>query len=213
MAKKKDDETPTDHLTQQLAAGEEAVAKEIALICDGVRYGPFGDLDPPLPVSEFMDLRAVAIMKRLFGYDEFRIAERLGRQRSTVDRLLGHPHFSKVDDLLRENIREVGGASSLDDLVKKVGVRAGKEAALIAMGGPSRERASAVNAFMDRVVPKRPRDDKPGGRSLVLPENLLATINRAIEMHGAGQKALDSGDVVDAEVVEIDAGVLNVPKA
>jgi hypothetical protein len=224
LVPKKGERPVNDALSQELAAGVEAATKEVSLITDGVRYGVFADLDPPLSVGEFLDLRAVAIMRRLFGYNEFRIAERLGKQRSTVDQLLAHPNFTRIDGVLLENVRRVGGATSLDELVKEVGVRAGKEAALMALGGPAREKASAIAALVDRVSPKQGRREKPSN-ARVFPANLLATIKLGMELErnrNADSRGLVTGesgsgdDVVDAEIVgggEIDAGILNVPRA
>lgn len=208
--------SPTDALSQEIAAGEEAAAKEVALIMDGVRYGAFADLDPPLSVGEFLDLRKVAMLRRLFGHDVPMTATRLGRTVATINLLLRHPHFERVDNLIVENARKVGGATSLDELVKEMGVRAGKEMALMAATGPSREKAAMLNALTDRVSPKQGRREKPSN-ARVFPDNLLETIKLGMELQkGVEQRAIGAGsvDVVDAELVDtsIDGGVLNVPK-
>lgn len=207
-----------DTLTREIAAGEEAAAKEISLIMDGVRYGAFADLDPPLSVGDFLDLRTVAMLQRFFGMDAARIATRLGRTITTINLLLRHTYFERVDDFIAENARKVGGATSLDDLVKEIGLRAGKEMGLMGMNAPAREKVAALNALVDRVSPKQGRREKPSNARM-FPNDLLETIRLGMELQkGADQRAIGAGDdVIDGNSLivapdEIDASKLNVPR-
>jgi hypothetical protein len=215
-----------DAVHYELKLGEEAARKEVALIMDGVRYGLFVDLDPPLPVNAYMQLRNVAMMERLFGFTEDEVTTRLACEPGIVASLRRHPHYQAVLDAVGESARQVGGIRTIDGAAEQAEGRVAKEMLLMAMTAGSREKTVALAAFADRRSPKRTRGDGETN-VFVFPTNALELIQlglargrASVDPHQPPQVSLPGGELptvvarLEPEDDDaIDGEVLNVPLA
>lgn len=197
---------PADLLATEIAAGQDGVSRDLALIMGGVSYSAFTDLPVPL----FLRLRNLAMMLLFFDYDATAQAARLKVTLRERDELAEHPALERVKAAVASSGQMVAGLSTLDDVAKHVEVGVGKDLAVLSARAPNiRERLKAQEAIADRRSPKRGRNEaKKSAR--VFPEELLQVLEYGrrlqLEIDAASAGGGKGGDVVDAEI-------LNVPKA
>lgn len=209
-----------DPVSESFAWATEDARRSLALVQRMVRYPDHCEYEQggqlyTVSVNRFLAIVRLATLD-LFAADtdEDAKAMELGAdpgettaeaRRKTLSLLRDHPLFSTIYEKLRESMRLLSSATTVEEFTKVLGPLAPPELAAQMIGAPKvRDRLNAAGEFMDRLSPKRSRGEGGGQMVIMFPPDQEKLVERAHDL----MKSIDFQ--VDGEV---SAAVLNVPES
>lgn len=171
------------------------------LVAESVPYSQFLELDPPLKVNRFLEMRTLAILDKFWDLEDSEIIEKLHIDAKCLPSLRGNPHYPAVCAAVTEAARTFARPRSLDEWARDTEDKVAADLYLIGTGdGLARDRVAALVAFADRRSAKKTREPEAGGQ-MMMPANLVQAIQFVM---GQGAVPQLGG--------EVDGSVLNVPR-
>jgi len=171
------------------------------LVTESVHFSQFLDLDPPLKVNRFLEMRTLAVLDQFWELPDAEIAEKLNADPRHLANLRANPHYPAVCAAVAEAARNMAKPRTLDEWARDTEDQVAADLYLIGTGeGMTRDRVAALTAFADRRSAKKGREPEAGGQ-MMMPPNFVTAL----------QFIMNQGAVppVDGQV---DGGVLNVPQ-
>jgi hypothetical protein len=194
-----------DSLDKALGSREEALAKYIRNVAALTPFEAFLGLDPPLKPGVFFQLQTMAVCDLFFDFEDSEIAKRLSVQEWKLSNLREHAYFGKVRDALQASAMALAGAASMDKMAEVAERAVASERLGMALdpSGDSREKAKALESFIDRRSARKGREGE-SAKVLLLPDGLLEMLRQAREMEDRFGRS---------EEKVINASIINVPRA